>query len=749
MGRESKKTRVKRQYLLQYALISILPVLFLSAVFLFLHALRMKDDIDHSVLLKLDQVQNRIDYNLQTMDMVGMHFAGKLGLIEEYRKSGYNGISPQLKLYQDTVRMAEDIIVYLRGEDIFFNADGEMRYQSVERLVGEENSLTMSRFFTSINQEMNAIIPIVRPYPDNERRGSMIVYKLAVPNLEQSPVASMLFTIRPSAILDTVLDFFGDFQGYAFVFDQNLNLIYDHDNCGLLDSGSLAKVSAQLKGTGILHRVVQGQRLVLARAVSENLGFTYVIGMPYGVFYGKVSSALGSFPLWVASTILLLVLAAFLLSSRNYRPIQKLLNNFNELAGNRPCQSDGKTDEFDQLQDIYHTIKTRDHQLSSQVNHQKSYVRERVLFKLLQGDVKDIEYHLIYTDLRFAYERFFVVVLGFGTSLDELEDIDSTPDLAQEMELDGGRAYRMELYGEQMIAFIVNAAGALNEKRRHSMACALYERFGKEPGYRMMAGVGNAYQGLQSVHSSFIEAVTALKAIIDNDAAPIRLFSEEPRENAEGPFVSAAHAAAFLQSLLDGNEALALEALHGMIGEIAERASSFWIMQCLCADIVGSMMKAARTLGVKLSRADVEGTLFYATVGDFRGKAERLISRICAKVEEEQKGYHELSGEDILQYVNRFYTDDSLSLTQVSERFKVSSRFVSSFFKEQAGCTFLQYITGLRMGYIKEQLRTTDTPVNEIVKSAGYLDVSNFIRRFKSIEGVTPGQYRRIHDYSA
>ncbi|HML48072.1 MAG TPA: hypothetical protein PKE04_15125, partial [Clostridia bacterium] len=191
MGWESKKTRVKRQYLLQYALIGILPVLFLSAVFLFLHALRMRDDIDRAVLLKLDQVQNRIDYNLQTMDMVGVHFAGKLGLIEEYRKDGYNGISPQLKLYQDTVRMAEDIIIYLRGEDVFFNASGVMRYQEVERLAGEENSLTMSCFFTSINQETRAIIPIVKPYPQNEQRGSMIVYKIPVPNLEQSPVASM------------------------------------------------------------------------------------------------------------------------------------------------------------------------------------------------------------------------------------------------------------------------------------------------------------------------------------------------------------------------------------------------------------------------------------------------------------------------------------------------------------------------------------------------------------------------------
>ncbi|HML48071.1 MAG TPA: hypothetical protein PKE04_15120, partial [Clostridia bacterium] len=358
---------------------------------------------------------------------------------------------------------------------------------------------------------------------------------------------------------------------------QNLNLVYDYDSCGLLDPDSLAKSAAQLKGTGILHRTYQGQDFVLTRAVSENLGFTYVIGMPYGEFYGKVVSALGSFPLWVAGTILLLLLLAFALSSRNYRPIQKLLNNFTELAGSRPLPDDGgKSDEFDQLQDIYHTIKTRDHQLSSQVSHQKGYVRDLVLLKLLQGDVKDIEVHLIYTDLHFAYDSFFVVAMGIGTGLDELEDIDSAPDLAQEMDLDNGRAYRMELYGERMIAFIVNAAGPLDGRRRNALACALYESLGKQPDHRMVGGVGNAYRGMQSIHTSFMEAVTALKAVIDNDAAPIRLFSEETRAGGEGAVLSAAHSAAFLQSLLDGNGALALDALHEMIEEIAERASSFW-----------------------------------------------------------------------------------------------------------------------------------------------------------------------------
>ena len=35
------------------------------------------------------------------------------------------------------------------------------------------------------------------------------------------------------------------------------------------------------------------------------------------------------------------------------------------------------------------------------------------------------------------------------------------------------------------------------------------------------------------------------------------------------------------------------------------------------------------------------------------------------------------------------------------------------------------------------------TPIKEIAASAGYNDLTNFTRKFKSMEGVTPGEYRR------
>ena len=43
----------------------------------------------------------------------------------------------------------------------------------------------------------------------------------------------------------------------------------------------------------------------------------------------------------------------------------------------------------------------------------------------------------------------------------------------------------------------------------------------------------------------------------------------------------------------------------------------------------------------------------------------------------------------------------------------------------------------------------TDLLVKEIVLSCGYVDVNNYIRKFKKQEGVTPLQYRKaIKEYA-
>ena len=56
----------------------------------------------------------------------------------------------------------------------------------------------------------------------------------------------------------------------------------------------------------------------------------------------------------------------------------------------------------------------------------------------------------------------------------------------------------------------------------------------------------------------------------------------------------------------------------------------------------------------------------------------------------------------------------------------------------------MQYITMIRMDRAKELLVNSNMQIKDVVAEVGYIDVANFVRKFKNYEGMTPGQYREM-----
>ena len=88
------------------------------------------------------------------------------------------------------------------------------------------------------------------------------------------------------------------------------------------------------------------------------------------------------------------------------------------------------------------------------------------------------------------------------------------------------------------------------------------------------------------------------------------------------------------------------------------------------------------------------------------------------------------------------YTSQEFSLEQVAEEFDVSVSYLSRFIKKESGVTFSKYVQDRRLEKIKRDLIETGAPIKDIITAAGYYDVSNYTRKFKTIVGMTPGQFR-------
>ena len=91
------------------------------------------------------------------------------------------------------------------------------------------------------------------------------------------------------------------------------------------------------------------------------------------------------------------------------------------------------------------------------------------------------------------------------------------------------------------------------------------------------------------------------------------------------------------------------------------------------------------------------------------------------------------------------YDDCNFSIQDAADQLGMSASYLSQYFKQQTGETLTGYVADLRIKKACNLLETTTMPLQMISESVGYYNLNSFIRRFKQITGVTPGEYRRVH----
>ncbi|WP_127580063.1 helix-turn-helix domain-containing protein [Paenibacillus koleovorans] len=96
----------------------------------------------------------------------------------------------------------------------------------------------------------------------------------------------------------------------------------------------------------------------------------------------------------------------------------------------------------------------------------------------------------------------------------------------------------------------------------------------------------------------------------------------------------------------------------------------------------------------------------------------------------------------VFNYIDAHY-HEPISLDLLADRLRISSGYLSTYFKEKTGNNFIDYLHQVRLNRAMELLDGTDLRIQEIAERVGYANVNSFIRMFKKLHGVTPGDYRK------
>jgi YesN/AraC family two-component response regulator len=137
---------------------------------------------------------------------------------------------------------------------------------------------------------------------------------------------------------------------------------------------------------------------------------------------------------------------------------------------------------------------------------------------------------------------------------------------------------------------------------------------------------------------------------------------------------------------------------------------------------------------------------------------EAFLARLCSELDTERAPRlsaalpAESAGPDVLPhaYVLRrarefiaMHYAQSLSLEQLAGQVALSPPYLSRIFRQEMGCTYIEYLTRVRVEAAKRLLRTTTLSLAEISAAIGYQNPNYFSTLFKAREGLTAGAYRR------
>lgn len=115
------------------------------------------------------------------------------------------------------------------------------------------------------------------------------------------------------------------------------------------------------------------------------------------------------------------------------------------------------------------------------------------------------------------------------------------------------------------------------------------------------------------------------------------------------------------------------------------------------------------------------------------------------KITDTQRQYQQLHPiiQEVLEYIDTHYAQE-MTLHLLAEKFHINAMYLGQLFKKNSGVSFSKYLNDFRISKAKQQLLQTNLTIAQIGENVGYDNQAYFYRMFKTVEGISPKEYRAI-----
>lgn len=497
-----------------------------------------------------------------------------------------------------------------------------------------------------------------------------------------------------------------------------------------------------------IHPIQSGDWGYLSVASSQAYDAVYYLRFPLKGF-DAVFTVLTYLPFTVAAFMAALLIT-WLISKKMYRPINHLVDSFKNMQNEDNEWSGG--DELDYIAFQVEKIKTKNTDLSAEVQHQEEHSKQRFLCGLLEGVYReqtlndDLKKHQIeWLDGGNYPVRMELHLL---TTDNETDFYQRVVEIAKQQLEKQFHVLFIQMPQEKG-CFIVNTHefGVL-EVALNRLSVVIKTALGCSAVFL----VGKLSESAPSLHYSYLTIEQVSEAQNFTQPKTVYSFTDVKENRHKDVLYPLATEQKLINCFMSGN----WTAVEKMVDYIFKEYG-------LAADAPQSRPIFISAMSNTLSRCVQKGGLTYdmmPTIGFREIHARLQICTNSSQLQQETKVLlkeilnvsascdaphdHKMK-EQIEDYIKQNLKND-ISLITMADAFRLTPNYMSAIFKEAMGVTFKEYTSATRFKACVDILKEyPDITMSELAKEVGLNNTTTLVRLFKKYAGCSPSVYVQEH----
>ncbi len=759
-----KKLRPFYSFLLSYIFILLIPVLI--GVFVYREIIRVVElEEKKSNLALLSKARDTLDNVMLEIDRMVLQlgndpYVRRFAILEDPIEGSSTyylyELERRLSAYYERSRFIHSMALYFRNSNSIFMRDGFYETRSFYRDRFHFNGMDFEEWeeiFLKSSHEKSCFP--AAPVTLGSLSFNALTYVHSFPAVyRENPTIVIWLLIDEDVIKELLKDISVD--GSVYILNEDSEVM-----ASLVESGSaLIADSSHFSGEeGFIRDVIENQKVIVSYTTSFSQNWRYVSVIPFRTVLVRTL-----FARWLMSGIGLAVLilgfiTAYLLALRSTRPLRELVRVVKEKL---PSGDSLDRNEYDFIRKNVNQIADLNRSLLREMKEQLPLLRAAFFERLFRGEyTTEAEVREVLSRLGIdVKEGCFLVILAHINVYNDTQfngRLNSLFGAKAVIKNLIGRKFRTRLHvhdraEDEVVLLMCLEASEAGRYRSiaEELLFQIYNTLLKEYDIHVSFSAGKLYSRLTDTWHSYREGAEVSDTMRISRDFGINWY-EERTENKSDYYYPLGVEERLMNNARAGNRKEAIDILSLVYREnIENRSLSADMLKFLVNNMRCSIIKLLRQRYLNQSREKipiierVKDLRHCETFDEAYSVIEEIYEEICDIIDRMKKSHNQELIERIKDYIRTNHGKPGLNLYEVAHAFDMAEAYLSSFFKEQNGIRFSDYLEEVRMKSACEMLSDKNIPINSIAQDTGYGSVKAFSRAFKRVKGVIPTDFRKI-----